>query len=179
MASYVSAGHHLRDSGAVGNGYKENELTIEFRDMVVDHCKRMGLRVITDDDSETLTQYFERIKPGGGSVVIEFHFDAAATTTATGTTALVGDDANQDSRNFAQELADTVSEVLDIRNRGVMPENLSYRKKLRIFREPAGVISLLELGFITNKRDMEKYQANKKYLACRIADVIRRYDNLY
>lgn len=179
MASFISAGHHAKDSGAVGNGYKEKDLTIEFRDMVVAQCRNMGLRVITDKDNETVTQYFKRIKPGNGSVVVDFHFDAAESPTATGTTALVGDDASQDSKNFAQELVDTVSEVLGIRNRGVIPEKLSYRKKLRIFREPEGIISLLEIGFITNKSDMEKYQTHKQYLAYRIADVIKKYDDFY
>ena len=179
MASFLSAGHHIKDSGAVGNGYKEKDLTIEFRDLVVEQCKKLGLHVITDEDHETVTQYFNRIKPGDGSVVIDFHFDAAENPEATGTTAIIGNNANSESKQFAQELVDTTSEVLGIRNRGVIPEKLSARKRLRIFREPAGIISLLEIAFITNKEDMKKYQVNKNYLACRIAYLIKKYDDIH
>lgn len=178
MASFISAGHHLKDSGAVGSGYKENELTIEFRNMVVDICRGMGLRVITDYDHETVGQYFDRIKPGNGSVVVDFHFDAAGSDIAGGTTALVGDNADRLDKSFATELVNATSEVLGIKNRGVMPERLSYRKKLRIFREPAGIICLLELAFITNKKDMDAYQRNKVTLASRIAQIIKKYDDL-
>ena len=39
MAIFISAGHHNNDSGAIGSGYKENKLTIEFRDLVVSELK--------------------------------------------------------------------------------------------------------------------------------------------
>jgi N-acetylmuramoyl-L-alanine amidase len=178
MASYISAGHHLKDSGAVANGYQENELTMEFRDLVVKYCKDLDLRVIVDKDTETLNQYFNRIKPGDGSVVVDFHFDAASPSVS-GTTAFVGNSASNDSKAFAKDLSDVVSEVLGIPNRGVKPESESARKSLRIFRVPKGIIALLEICFITNKQDMEVYQKNKEYLAVRIAHVIKKYDDMH
>ena len=74
MATFISAGHHLKDSGAIGSGTQENLETIKFRDIVIKLCKDMGLKVITDDDHETLKEYLDRIKTGDGSVVVEFHF---------------------------------------------------------------------------------------------------------
>ena len=59
MACFISAGHHLKDSGAVGNGYKENELTIEFRNLVVSACLKRGLKVITDKDTFELPNFLK------------------------------------------------------------------------------------------------------------------------
>lgn len=177
MASFISAGHHLKDSGAVGNGYKENELTIEFRNLVVSHCLKKGMKVITDKDTETLGQYLSRIQTGSGSVVIEFHFDASVNKMATGTTALVGDDADRLDKSFAKELVDCTSSTLKIKNRGVQSEDMSHRGKLGLMREQ-GTVALLELGFISNKSDMESYQKNKKILAELIANIIYKYENL-
>ena len=177
MASFISAGHHLRDAGAVGSGTQENLETIKFRDIVVNYCKSFGLRVITDNDNETLGQYLERIKTGFGSVVLEFHFDASNNPAATGTTAIVGMDADRLDKAFAQELVDTTARILGVRNRGVITEAQSHRKRLAIMREQ-GIVSLLEICFISNPKDMEAYNANQFTLGAEIAKIIKKYDDL-
>lgn len=177
MACFISAGHHNKDSGAVGNGYQENKLTMEFRDLVVAECLKKGLKVITDKDTETLGEYLRRIQTGSGSVVIEFHFDAATVKTATGTTALVGDDADRLDKAFANELTLATSSILGIKNRGVKSESDSHRGRLGLMREQ-GTVALLEICFISNENDMKAYQKNKKQLAYAIAGVIEKFENL-
>lgn len=176
MTTFLSAGHHRKDPGAVANGYKEADLNIDFRDLVVAECKKLGLKVITDNDDETLSQYLNRIKTGNGSVVLEFHFDAASPT-ATGTTALIEAEADRYDKAFAQEIVNLTSEVLGIRNRGVKSEKESSRGTLGLMREE-GIICLLELGFITNSDDIKAYQKNKKELAWKMASIIKRYEDL-
>lgn len=177
MASFISAGHNLRDSGAVGSGTQENLEAIKFRDIVVNYCKGFGLKVITDNDNESLAQYLQRIKTGEGSVVVEFHFDAAANVSATGTTCLVGNDADRLDKAFAKELVDTTAKVLGIRNRGVMPESKSHRGKLGLMREQ-GIVALLEICFISNPDDMEAYKGNEYTLGAEIAKIIKKYDDM-
>lgn len=177
MASFISAGHHLRDSGAVGSGTQENLEAIKFRDIVVNYCKSFGLQVITDNDNETLAQYLTRIKTGIGSVVVEFHFDAAANNTATGTTCIVGTDADRLDRSFAKELVDTTARVLGIRNRGIITEAQSHRGRLGLMREQ-GIVALLELCFISNPSDMAAYNANQYTLGAEIAKIIKKYDDI-
>lgn len=177
MASFISAGHHLRDSGAVGSGTQENLEAIKFRDIVVNYCKSFGLQVITDNDNETLAQYLTRIKTGIGSVVVEFHFDAAANNTATGTTCIVGNDADRLDRSFAKELVDTTAKVLGIRNRGIITEAQSHRGRLGLMREQ-GIVALLELCFISNPSDMAAYNANQYTLGAEIAKIIKKYDDI-
>lgn len=182
---FLSAGHHKKDPGAVANGFKEADLTMELRDLIVaeleDRGQKRGINFITDKDEETLGQYLSRIKPGTASVVFELHFDAAAAPAATGTTMLIPD--RQWTKEhllevqFGTEVVSTTSKIIGIKDRGVWPENQSARKRLAIMREP-GINGLLEVCFITNAEDLHKYKQAKKILAFALADILIRYDAL-
>lgn len=116
---YISAGHNpggLKvDPGAIGNGKREADLTVEFRNLVIEELKKLGAKYISDNDSETLGQYLKRIQTGSGSVVLEFHFDAATSTSATGCTALIGSDADMNDKAFAKELVEATASILQIK----------------------------------------------------------------
>lgn len=181
MSVFISAGHNLYgikpDPGAIGNGYKEASLTIEFRDLVIKECLKLGLKVIQDKDDERLASYLERIKTGSGSVVVEYHFDASENKTATGTTGLIEAEADRLDRLLAKELTDSTSQVLGIKSRGVITEAESHRGSLGLMREE-GIIVLIELCFISNINDIKAYQKNKNNLAIEHAKIIKKYENL-
>lgn len=84
---------------------------------------------------------------------------------------------NENSQAFAQELVDKTAEILQIPNRGVISESQTYRKRLALMRKQ-GIVSLLEIGFISNPSDMEAYEANKDKLAKELAIIIKKYDDL-
>ena len=178
---FTSAGHNpgglKTDSGAVGNGKRECDLTIEIRNLVFIELTKRKLKTICDRDDETLAAYLKRIETGSGSVVLEFHFDAADSITATGSTALIGNDADANDKAFAKELVDTCSSVLGVKNRGVLSESMSHRGKLGLMRE-SGIVALLEVCFISNKEDLVKYNEKKQELAVKIADILERYEKL-
>ncbi|MGC4130238.1 MAG: N-acetylmuramoyl-L-alanine amidase [Bergeyella sp.] len=179
MAVFISAGHNTkgqRDPGAVKGPLIEAVLTEDFKKLVVPICVGLGLKVITDRDDERLSDYLKRIKTGAGSVVLEFHFDAGPET-ATGTTVIVGDDADRLDKAFAKELAEVTSATLGIKNRGVISEAQSRRGRLGLMREQ-GTVALLEVCFITNKDDMAKFNANKVELATKIAKIVKKYEDL-
>lgn len=179
---FISAGHNSKssivrqDPGAIGNGYKEGDLTIEFRDLVCRELDLLGIKYIKDSDEENLQQYVNRIKTGSGSVVIEYHFDAA-TPQATGTTSLVEVDADKFDIAFAKELSHATSSVLGIINRGVKSEADTRHKRLALMKEE-GTICLHELGFITNANDMLRYQQNKVKLAKLHAAILVKYEGM-
>lgn len=181
MSSFISAGHNPKgvkvDPGAVANGLKEADITIEFRDLVIAQCLNLGVKVIQDKDDERLGAYLERIKTGSGSVVLEFHCDAASSSSATGTTALIEAEADRLDKAFAKELVEATSLILGIKNRGVITERESHRKSLALMREE-GIVCLLELFFLTNKKDIELYNQNKRRLALAIAQIVKKYDDL-
>lgn len=181
MTAFISAGHNpkgiKKDPGAVANGLHEADLTVEFRNMVVTELLQKKVSVITDKDDERLGEYLTRIQTGSGSVVLEFHFDAAVSPSATGTTSLFGADADRLDIAFAKELVETTSQVLGIKNRGALSEKDSHRGSLGLMREK-GVVALLEICFISNPADIKAYNAHKKYLAIKIADIVKHYENL-
>ena len=178
---FISSGHVPKgknyDPGAVSNGIKESDKALEFKNLVISKCIKKGLKVITDKDDETLSDYLKRIKTGSGSVVLEFHFDASENPKATGTTALIGDDFDRLDKSFGQELVNAVSNILKIKNRGLISEKQSHRGRLGLMREQ-GTVCLLELCFISNKEDMANYELYKHELAEVIANIIYKYENL-
>ena len=179
MAVFLSAGHNTKgkvDPGAVANGMTEAQKALEFKNLVISKCLKKGLKVITDKDDERLGDYLSRIKTGNGSVVLEYHFDASANKEATGTTALVGDDADRLDMAFGQELVNSTSNILKIKNRGVKKVGESARGRLGLMREQ-GIVCLLELAFISNERDMKNYELYKHELAEVHANIIAKYED--
>ena len=187
MAIFISAGHNNQkgtknyDPGAVGKivGVQiiEADLTQDFENLVLAEITRKGFKYITDKSEESLGEYLKKIQTGSGSVVLEFHFDAAASSSATGTTAIVGSDADRLDKAFAKEIVDATSNILGIKNRGVISEGSSARGRLGLMREQ-GVVSLLELAFISNPNDISNYHKNKQKLASAIADIVIKYEKM-
>lgn len=177
---FISAGHNTKgikiDPGAIGNGYKEADLTIEIRNLVIAELKRLNIPYVSDNDDEKLGTYLERIKTGNGSVVLEFHFDAASSA-ATGTTSLIEAEADRLDKAFAKELVDATSLILGIKNRGVKSESESHRGSLGLMREE-GIVCLLEVCFISNAQDVVLYKANKEKLAIQIAQILIKYEKM-
>ena len=172
---FISAGHHLKDPGAVSGSYIERDLAIELRNLVVANLKKLNAPYITDNDSETLGQYLARIKPGNGSVVLELHWNAAMSLVASGTEVLIADSHNQISKDLANEFASGISNILQIKNRGVKTERESARGRLAFVRE-AGATCLIEMCFISNKTDMANYQKSKYLIATFIAKTLIKYE---
>ncbi len=178
---FISAGHCSLhgpnyDPGAPGtNGRLEAIETVILRDAVIAAIKERGFTDIVQDlNSENRFQYFKRIHPGEGSVVVEFHFNCG-TATATGTEALVAVDATDLDKAMAAELASVTAATLGIRNRGVKSEALTRHKRLGLMRE-SGIVALVEVCFITNAADMRGYDTYFQRLVQQYADIIIRYD---
>lgn len=179
MASYVSAGHHLSDPGALGikGAPSESRQAMRVRDRVVHTLRtKHGINVITDSDSETLSQYLARIKPNGSDVVVEIHFNAF-NGKATGTEVLVGNDADRLDRGLATELAAVGARVLGIPNRGVKTEAQSHRGRLGLMREQ-GIVALIEVCFIDNPTDMAAFENRFNDLCDGYAEVVAKYDRI-
>lgn len=181
---FVSAGHNSKsttikqDPGAVNkDGVKEGDLTIEFRDLVKHELDLLGAKYVSDTEEENLAMYLHRINTGNASVVVEYHFDSADSAAATGSTSLVEAEADRLDMAFAKELSNITSSILGIRNRGVITEAESHRGRLGLMRED-GIICLVEIGFISNPDDLQRYQFYKKDLAKAHAAIIAKYEAL-
>ena len=183
MTAFISGGHNPKgnkpDPGAVSDSFKEAQIVWDFKELVIGKYKKKypNEKVITDTDSERLSDYLKRIETGNGSVTLEFHCDSAAKQEATGTTAIIANNYTQNSFNFAKELVDSTSDILKIKNRGVITESQSHRGSLGLMREH-GTVALLELFFISNKNDRKSFFDNKEKLADAYVDIIYKYEKL-
>ncbi|MGQ0738638.1 MAG: N-acetylmuramoyl-L-alanine amidase [Bacteroidota bacterium] len=177
---YLSAGHcnvagSNYDPGAVYNNRKEADETVRVRDRVIQLIKERGYSdIIQDLNTENRNQYFNRIKTGDGSTVVEFHFNAGGPT-ATGTEVLIEVDADRLDRAFAKELVDATAMGLGIRNRGVKSEADTPHKRLGLMKE-TGIVALIEVCFISNKDDMAAYDLAFETLCRYYADIIIKFD---
>ena len=176
---YLSAGHSAQDGvdqGAQGNGYSEGKLTSELRALIAKDLETIGVTANVDSDYSVTGQTVRLFKTmvSGADVAIDIHFNAAASELATGSEVLVPGVASTFERVFAADLAKTIAEVLNIKNRGVKTELESARKKLLWMEIPCENI-LIEVCFISNALDMQKYQQSKFVLSKKLATLIKFY----
>lgn len=159
---YNSAGHYDKDSGAVatykGQKIQENKIMMRFRDKISKRILSRGYKVIVDKDSESLSQYLGRIKPGNGSVIHEGHLNASSNPNATGIEVIVPAKPSKEELQLASMIAEGLHKItgLSLRNggKGVITEKESARGSLGIMRKE-GITVLTEFGFISNSSDMD------------------------
>ena len=177
MAIFDLAGHNNRDTGAIGvNGRQENKETIAFRQLVAKYIYTANYKVIQDDDNDSLAQMLQKLRSGDGSVCVEWHFDCSDSPTSTGCSAFIDEKATHLSKLMAIDITNTISSVLDIRNRGVFDSSQSHRGRLAM-PKMVGTTCLVEICFISNPNDMDRYDANKEALAKKLAGLLMRYDD--
>lgn len=175
-------GHKNYDPGAVSGNRTEADEAVKVRTRVNQILRERGYSVIEDRPEESLREYLARIQPGPASVVVEYHFDAAANPKATGCSALVADNASKNSIQFGNKLAAAVGQSLGIRVRdggdgdGILFERESHRGRLGLMRE-AGTVCLLEVCFISNPDDMKAYDTNFEKMCQAIASVIGEFED--
>lgn len=174
----LSSGHGGSDPGASGNGYVEKDLTIEFRNLLVDELKSLNINALVDDDRNALkdTLSWLRGKFSSKDILIDIHWNAAGTSEAKGSEVIVPDVASSFEKTLSKALLKVLTD-LGFRDRGVKPESLTARKSLAWMRPSAENI-LIEMCFITSPLDMKVYQANKKTIARRMAAIIQQFVNI-
>jgi N-acetylmuramoyl-L-alanine amidase len=168
----IGAGHGGDDPGASGNGYIERDLAIECRYLLVAELQKRGVTPIVDPDSNALKDsllYFRNFF-NAGSVNIDIHWNAGIPA-ATGTEVLISTTAPPFEKQLGGKIAETVATILDIKNRGLKTELDSARGHLAWLHQP-GRDFIIEMCFISNKTDMDKYQSKKHDLISAMADVL-------
>jgi N-acetylmuramoyl-L-alanine amidase len=183
-AIFLSAGHGGNDSGAVGNGYTERDLAIELRQLIYTELCTLGITAELDKNSNALKETIQAFKNlvSPSCILVDIHWNAAGPT-ATGTETFIPENYTEFELELASKLSKCISDTLEIPLRGsvkgklgVKTEAMSARKTLGFMRL-TGQNILLEIAFISNKSDMEKYQANKRVLAFKLANILYTYAN--
>lgn len=172
MNIFLIAGHGAGDSGAVGNGFQEANLTREVVSMIPAYLSSYA-NVTTGD---TNRDWFSWLKTNtfdftSYDYVLEVHFNSGVNDPdgngrVAGTEIFVttGQTGVSVEANIVKRL-----EKLGFTNRGVKKKNFSVISKI----ERQGVAAaLLEVAFIDDKDDMDLYQLKKHAIAQGIADGI-------
>jgi N-acetylmuramoyl-L-alanine amidase len=169
----VSAGHSTvepKDSGAVGNGFVEADEALKLRDKVVELLEGRNLTVITDGEdgeSQPLKKAIELANTA--DVAVEIHFNAAASSQATGIEVL----SKAAIKPLAQDLADAVHQATNLNLRGGdggWKSDTSGQHRRLGFCNAGGAI--IEVCFISNPNDMNAYVANFARIATNLANVL-------
>lgn len=172
---FLTAGHHNKDSGAVGNGFVESKEAIRVRSKVTELLRAKGFEVWNDNDNSTLQEVINEIfkKSKSTDIVCDIHFNAGPEK-ATGCEVFVPEQAVKFELLLAAELSKVISETLGIKNRMVKRESDSQHKRLGMMR-PSGVNVLIEVAFISNKSDMKAYNEKFDLLCENIAKTLLKY----
>lgn len=181
QVTFPLAGHHNRDSGAVYNGRQENKETQRIRNILTAYLQKQGVKYITDNDNQTLSEVLRTIKPADGSVLYEAHLNASVNAQVGGTECVVSNEsyAKKDSSyRMAEEICEVTSKLLRIKNRGVIPESRTARGKLGILHTKAGISVLHEWCFISNTEDMRALDDNIEIACEAISRILKKYDDL-
>lgn len=157
----VSAGHSTvppRDPGAVGNGFKEADLTLKLRDAVAAAIRSNTPNIsVTEDGADGVNDPLAKalVLARRADVAVEFHWNAGPAT-ATGIEVL----SKPKHKAFAQRLAKAIGDATGIRlrgDKGWKADNSGQHHRLA-FCEAGGLI--VEVCFISNSADMAAYLRN-------------------
>ena len=178
MNVFLIAGHGDGDSGATGNGYREEDLTREVAAKIPAYLAKYANVTVGDvrrNWYEWLKNHQYDFKPY--QYVLEIHFNSGAGDLKgdgiiTGTEIYVTK--SEKAITVEEDILEQMSEI-GFTSRGVKRKNFSVISKVKA----QGVSSaLLEVAFIDDKDDMELYQLKKYSVAWAVSRGIAEGFNL-
>lgn len=153
MSFFVSAGHSLKDTGAVSGAFKENLLCMKFRDALVEQLRQNTFEVIVPEDSLSLSETIQKAREAKCDINIDLHFNAGPKS-ANGAEVFFGQDAPLAWKNLVGKFIRNLCERLGQKCRGSKSETQSARKTLGFLRLPHSL--LFEIEFMTNEEATKK-----------------------
>lgn len=166
MRILLISGHGNGDSGAVGNGYKEADLTRELVNLIAPKLREYA----TVDIYNPTRNAYQDVKNGAFYIsnydyALEIHFNAHSNASAHGTECYVT--TMEKGIKVEQSIMTNLRRYFTLRDNdaikdGVKRSNFAVIKTLK----DKGISgALLEVCFISNKTDMIVYNANKDSIA--------------
>jgi N-acetylmuramoyl-L-alanine amidase len=172
---FLSSGHSNKkglDNGAVGNGYIEGVLTVNYVTKLAAKLRKLGVTVVLDDPSNAFAHtiaYF-RNKTTSDAIVADFHWNASANPASTGVETLIPANPTAFEIMLAKDMSDDVSESTGIPLRGNYKGNKGVKTELESHHGRLGWMTLkgenilVEMGFISNPNDMSSFFENEEKL---------------
>jgi N-acetylmuramoyl-L-alanine amidase len=171
MATVVlDAGHGGYDAGAViGNRYEKDD-DLRMTTAVGNILKSRGVNVIytrTGDEYVSLGQRVNVANTSNADMFVSFHRNSASNPDANGFEDFVSPNASAKSKQWARTVYDSVVAT------GVFPSSRGLKEaNYYVLKNTSMPAQLLELGFISNEADNQRFDTNFDKLAVAIADGI-------
>jgi len=175
---FLFPGHSPENHGSEGNGYIENTLAIELCELIVTEFEKYNVpnhyevihgRTRSEYLNKRLALLINYYKVDRNILAAEIHFDSSENKKAHG-----GHIIHHPDDMKAKELATAIQTRLVTIFPGRWAQ-LSGRKDIKFVRQTPWPDILIEVCFISNTADMEKYQAEKNHVAKEITAGILDY----
>ncbi len=183
---YIDQGHNPSgfNSGAGGNGYREQDITYRVGILLYDllsgdpsFTARLSRpteeTVLGTSNMSSLVARVNDANSWGADIFISLHTNAAASSAANGIETLVYDLNSPIASELAEDILESLVEITGFRSRGVKASPGLY--VLRKTRMPA---VLVEMGFITNPAEAELMAGSPELFARGIYNGILDYYDL-
>ena len=165
----LSAGHGAKVSGA--NGFiKEHDEAVRLGKRVVEILGKEAI-FFEEKTATTQRQNLSNIVAYHNSKAraldVSLHYNSAASSAATGSECLY---LNPKLKNLSAKMSKAMAGAMGINDRGA-----KYRPELYFLRNTAKPAILLEVCFVSSKKDSDAYKKNFEKLAQSIAKVLADY----
>lgn len=171
----IDAGHGGKDAGAIGHqDVNEKDLTLSTAKEVANKLEDEGATVTQTRSDDSFISLDERVKISNNSqtaAFISIHYNAYNDPAAEGIgTFYSSGDQNQ---KLAQTIQASLADKVDLADRG------AKQAKYHVLEKNSQSAVLLELGFITNPKELKNVQtaAYRKKVAKGIADGLKHFLN--
>ena len=178
----IDAGHGGADSGAVGNGIIEKDLTLQISKYMYDRFKEKGIPVkMTRTDDTALNsvtrprKVLDSFGNGKNVIVISNHINAGGAEGAEVIYALRNDDTL--SNIILNNLSKKGQKIRKAYQRR-LPSNSSKDYYYMMRNTPNTESIIVEYGFLDNKRDAEKLKTKYKDYVDAVVDSVLEYKNI-
>lgn len=173
---YLNAGHRGGTTGA-NYGIKEAEETIWLRDSIASLLRKKGVRVELDNNTASLSQVVATINASckATDICVDLHFNAVGNPSANGTEVLRPFNCSDTEIELAEDLLYSTCMVLGTKNRGVKREGEGTHQRLAMLSDVKCNSVLLEVCFISNREDSNKYKEKREELAIMLAEQLLRH----
>lgn len=183
---FIDAGHNYsgEDTGAEGNGLKEQDITYEVAIALGNFLKKVGVDIKYSRETETsnvgsgslsssINKRCELANTWGADYFISLHCDASTSTSAKGSHICI-----YKKGSVAEKIADSINpHLLEIGLEG-RSELISIRKDLGVLENTSMPAILIEMGFISNFENAKLQRDNPDKIAKAIFNGICDFLNI-
>ena len=177
MRIFIDAGHNDKnvDTGAVGNGLREQDVTLDIAQLLGKKLAAVGIDVkqsrhnktdvIGSTLSESLSKRAKMANELKADLFISLHCNAHANVIAKGTE-VYAYSTNSKGYPLAKKVCDSICKRLGTTNRGAKTTNYTVLKKTTM------LAILVEIAFITNASDAALLKSKKEDFASAICEAV-------